>query len=79
MQHVRVAKMTDQVHMYLENHWKHVYKFWPELHNRLKLFFLEYIIYKVNFLVLVLVLVDYLAGLQEEHNAKVELSTTNYA
>ena len=28
---------------------------------------------------LVLVLVDYLAGLQEEHNAKVELSTTNYA
>ena len=29
--------------------------------------------------VLVLVLVDYLAGLQEEHNAKVELSTTNYA
>ena len=26
-----------------------------------------------------LVLVDYLAGLQEEHNAKVELSTTNYA
>ena len=31
------------------------------------------------FLVLFLVLVDYLAGLQEEHNAKVELSTTNYA
>ena len=29
--------------------------------------------------VLVLVLVDYLEGLQEEHNAKVELSTTNYA
>ena len=28
---------------------------------------------------LVLVLVDYLAWLQEEHNAKVELSTTNYA
>ena len=32
-----------------------------------------------NSIVLVLVLVDYLAGLQEEHNAKVELSTTNYA
>ena len=25
---------------------------------------------------LILVLVDYLAGLQEEHNAKVELATT---
>ena len=32
---------------------------------------------KVRVLVLVLVQVDYLAGLQEEHNAKVELSTTN--
>ena len=35
--------------------------------------------YADNLKVLVLVLVDYLAGLQEEHNAKVELSTTNYA